>query len=119
LESNQNIATAPSVDLKKLYQHRWTYYLYNRYSSTSTSSVRSYIFNSDGTFGELKGISAPRGKIPTVGRYQVNSNMLKLAYTDGQVKQYSYRFYTNPNNSEYLLLNDGTPGEKYYEPKRR
>jgi hypothetical protein len=118
---NQNVATAPSVDIKKLYQHRWVYYLYNTFNHGSTP-VRSYVFNPDGTFGESAGLYAEKGRKPVVGRFQVNGNMLKLLYADGHVKQYSYRFYISPdspNKSTYLLLNDGTPGEEYYEPHRR
>jgi hypothetical protein len=118
---NQNVATAPSVDIKKLYQHRWVYYLYNTFNHGSTP-VRSYVFNPDGTFGESAGLYAEKGRKPVVGRFQVNGNMLKLLYADGHVKQYSYRFYISsdsPNKSAYLLLNDGTPGEEYYEPHRR
>jgi hypothetical protein len=30
--------------------------------------------------------------------------MLKLIYTDGRAKQYSYKFYAGSDNHEYLLL---------------
>lgn len=100
-----DVATAPSADLQKI-SGTWTEYYFNqsvRASSRNGIASLSYRLNPDSTFGELAGAQIG-GKYPKSGRYQVNGNMLKLIYTDGRTKQYSYKFYTGGDNHEYLLM---------------
>jgi Lipocalin-like domain len=101
-----DVVTAPSADLQKIVGI-WTEYYFNQgipAASRNGSASLSYKLNPDGTFGELGGAQIGSKKYPKSGRYQVNGNMLKLIYTDGHAKQYSYKFYAGMDNHEYLLL---------------
>jgi hypothetical protein len=101
-----NVATAPSADLQRIFGV-WTEYYFNQgipAASRNGSASLSYKLNPDGTFGELGGAQIGSKKYPKSGRYQVNGNTLKLIYTDGHAKQYSYKFYAGMDNHEYLLL---------------
>jgi hypothetical protein len=101
-----DVATAPSTDLQRIFGV-WTEYYFNQgipAASRNGSASLSYKLNPDGTFGELGGAQIGSKKYPKSGKYQVNDNTLKLIYTDGHAKQYSYKFYAGSDNHEYLLL---------------
>jgi hypothetical protein len=101
-----DVATAPSADLQRLFGI-WTEYYFDqgiRAASRNGVASLSYKLNPDGTFGELGGVQIGSKKYPKSGRYQVNGNTLKLIYTDGHAKQYSYKFYAGMDNHQYLLL---------------
>jgi hypothetical protein len=112
-----DVVTAPSADLQKIVGI-WTEYYFNQgipAASRNGSASLSYKLNQDGTFGELGGAQIGSKKYPKSGRYQVNGNTLKLIYTDGHAKQYSYKFYAGMDNHEYLLLTlQGSAEEGYF-----
>jgi hypothetical protein len=94
---------------------RWRYYIYSGgyyvrgqyagtgyYAGRNESTTIDYTFNPNGTFKIL----APKASLGS-GTYRVSGNTLKLTYSNGNVKQFSYTFEEHPETIyRYLLLTE-------------
>jgi hypothetical protein len=109
-----NVARSQSAGTSSIVG-RWRHYIYSggyyvrgqyagtgRYVGRNETAVIDYTFNSDGTFKVL----IPKSNAGS-GTYQATGNTLKMTYSNGTVKRYSYAFEEHPETIyRYLLLTE-------------
>jgi Family of unknown function (DUF5640) len=90
------------------YTYSGGYYVRGQYAGTgyytgrTETAVIDYTFNSDGTFKIL----VPKSNLGS-GTYRIIGNTLKMTYSNGTVKQYSYVFEEHPETIyRYILLTE-------------